>query len=70
MTHAVIIGAGLGGLAAALFLARRGHEVDLFERDGDEPPADATKAFDAWTRAAACRRRATRTRSSAFPTRY
>jgi 2-polyprenyl-6-methoxyphenol hydroxylase-like FAD-dependent oxidoreductase len=50
MTHAVIIGAGLGGLACALFLARRGHEVDLFERDGDDPPADPPSAFASWTR--------------------
>jgi 2-polyprenyl-6-methoxyphenol hydroxylase-like FAD-dependent oxidoreductase len=50
MTHAVIIGAGLGGLAAALFLARRGHEVDLFERDADAPPDDAKAAFSTWTR--------------------
>lgn len=49
MTHAVIIGAGLGGLACALFLARRGHEVDLFERDGD-PPVDPLTAFASWTR--------------------
>lgn len=50
MTHVAIIGAGLCGLAAALFLARRGHEVDLFERDGDDPPADHLEAFEKWTR--------------------
>lgn len=50
MAHAVIIGAGLGGLACALFMARRGHEIDLFERDGDEPPADPSCAFQSWTR--------------------
>ena len=30
--RALIIGAGIGGLAAALALRRTGHQVDLFER--------------------------------------
>jgi flavin-dependent dehydrogenase len=35
----VVIGGGLGGLSAALFLARRGHPVTLLERDPAPPPA-------------------------------
>ena len=34
--HAVVIGAGLGGLAAAALLADRGYSVDLFEQN-DQP---------------------------------
>lgn len=50
MLRVVVIGAGLAGLASALFLARRGHGVDLFERDGDDPPSAAACAFDLWER--------------------
>jgi len=46
----IIIGAGLSGLAAALFLGRRGHQVDLFERDPDAPPADREACFADWKR--------------------
>ncbi|MCU1387816.1 MAG: putative epoxidase LasC, partial [Ilumatobacteraceae bacterium] len=38
-------GGGFAGLAAALFLARRGHVVTLVERDG--PPPDGTPSDDA-----------------------
>lgn len=36
-----VVGGGLGGLAAALFLARAGHSVTIVERDSDEPAPDA-----------------------------
>jgi phytoene desaturase len=32
MSHIIVIGSGFGGLAAAIRLAARGHEVELFER--------------------------------------
>ncbi|MBO4207177.1 FAD-dependent oxidoreductase [Micromonospora echinofusca] len=39
--HAVIIGAGLAGSLAALFLARRGYAVDVYERRADPRTAPA-----------------------------
>lgn len=45
----VVIGAGVGGLSAALSLSRRGHHVTLVERDATPPPDDAAGAFD-WDR--------------------
>ncbi len=50
MARIIIIGAGLSGLAAALFLGRRGHQVDLFERDPDAPPGDREGCFAHWKR--------------------
>jgi 2-polyprenyl-6-methoxyphenol hydroxylase-like FAD-dependent oxidoreductase len=38
VTDVLIAGAGLGGLAAALFSARRGHRVTVLERDPRPPP--------------------------------
>jgi flavin-dependent dehydrogenase len=35
----VVVGGGLAGLSAALFLARRGHPVTVVERDPAPPPA-------------------------------
>jgi 2-polyprenyl-6-methoxyphenol hydroxylase-like FAD-dependent oxidoreductase len=40
-----VAGAGLAGLASALFLARAGHDVTLVERDADEPSADAWRSW-------------------------
>src|SRR5262245_61014196 len=45
-----IIGGGICGLGAALLLARDGHDVTLLERDVDPPPANASDAWDHWTR--------------------
>jgi 2-polyprenyl-6-methoxyphenol hydroxylase-like FAD-dependent oxidoreductase len=46
----VTIGGSVGGLAAALFLARRGHEVTVLERDADPAPEGAEEAFARWQR--------------------
>jgi 2-polyprenyl-6-methoxyphenol hydroxylase-like FAD-dependent oxidoreductase len=48
-SRAVIIGAGVGGLGAALALSRAGHEVTIIERDATPTPTDADAAFD-WDR--------------------
>ncbi len=50
MTDIVIAGGGLGGLAAALFLGRRGHKVSLLERDKDKAPEAVDDAFQHWRR--------------------
>jgi 2-polyprenyl-6-methoxyphenol hydroxylase-like FAD-dependent oxidoreductase len=46
----VIVGAGLGGLAAALGLGRRGHRVRVLERDRAPAPDDPALAFGSWLR--------------------
>jgi 2-polyprenyl-6-methoxyphenol hydroxylase-like FAD-dependent oxidoreductase len=46
---AVVVGAGIGGLAAALALSREGCTVDVVERDDTPMPADVDGAFD-WDR--------------------
>ena len=46
----VIVGGGLGGLAAALGLGRRGHRVRVLERDPAPAPAHAEEAFGSWPR--------------------
>lgn len=45
----VVVGAGIGGLASALALARQGHRVTLVERD-DTPMPDSPEAAFAWDR--------------------
>lgn len=45
----VVIGGGLGGLSAALFLARRGHPVTVLERDAAAAPA-ALEGVPGWVR--------------------
>ncbi|MCH6159942.1 FAD-dependent oxidoreductase [Streptomyces marispadix] len=52
MTKIVVIGAGMGGLATALFCARRGHTVTVLERDDrPKPDASADEDFRSWERA-------------------
>ena len=50
MTRIVVVGGGLGGLATALFSARRGHEVVLLERDAAPPEGTADDDFERWDR--------------------
>ncbi len=50
MTEMVIAGGGFAGLAAGLFLARRGHVVTVVERDGPPADGDADADFDEWSR--------------------
>jgi len=45
MAEIVAIGAGVGGLGAAMLLAKDGHRVIVLERDPAPPPA---KAVDGW----------------------
>lgn len=44
-----VVGGGVAGLGAALALARRGHDVTVFERDDTPMPDSADAAFD-WDR--------------------
>ncbi|MEW1689958.1 NAD(P)/FAD-dependent oxidoreductase [Streptomyces sp. NPDC091265] len=45
-----MVGGGIAGLAAALFLARRGHSVTVLERDARRPGSDLDEDFFAWRR--------------------
>jgi 2-polyprenyl-6-methoxyphenol hydroxylase-like FAD-dependent oxidoreductase len=47
--HTVVVGAGIGGLASALALARAGHRVTLVERDDGPMPDNVEDAFE-WDR--------------------
>ncbi|WP_030210943.1 NAD(P)-binding protein [Streptomyces sp. NRRL S-87] len=46
MTHVLVVGGGIGGLATALLAARYGHTVELFEGDPRAPGADPADALD------------------------
>jgi 2-polyprenyl-6-methoxyphenol hydroxylase-like FAD-dependent oxidoreductase len=48
-TSAVVVGAGIGGLAAAMALSRAGWDVTVVERDDTPMPDDVEGAFD-WDR--------------------
>ena len=45
----VVVGGGVAGLGSALVLARRGHEVEVVERDDTPMPESADEAFE-WDR--------------------
>jgi 2-polyprenyl-6-methoxyphenol hydroxylase-like FAD-dependent oxidoreductase len=50
MARIVIVGGGPGGLATAIFSARRGHEVVVIERDSPPPSGSAEDDFLSWAR--------------------
>jgi 2-polyprenyl-6-methoxyphenol hydroxylase-like FAD-dependent oxidoreductase len=49
VARVIILGAGLGGLSAAMLLAHDGHEVTVLERDPAGPPP-ADRSWDSWRR--------------------
>lgn len=51
-THAIIIGAGMGGLASALALAKAdsSRQLLVLERDPEPPLLEPTRAFEDWKR--------------------
>ena len=51
MPRIAVLGAGICGLAAALMLARDGHDVTVLERDDAPAPGCCDDAWDAWERA-------------------
>lgn len=50
MADVVVAGAGVVGLACALLLGRRGHEVLLLDRDAAPPGGSPEDEFEGWTR--------------------
>jgi flavin-dependent dehydrogenase len=48
--HAIVIGGGITGLAAALALRARGAEITLLERDAEPALESAADAFETWDR--------------------
>lgn len=52
-----VVGGGMAGLLAALFLARDGHRVTVYERDDTDVPATADEAFEHWDRRGAAHAR-------------
>jgi 2-polyprenyl-6-methoxyphenol hydroxylase-like FAD-dependent oxidoreductase len=51
MARITVLGAGVCGLAAAMLLARDGHQVTVLERDPDPVPEDREEAWERWARA-------------------
>ena len=45
MARIVVAGSGICGMAAALMLARDGHEVTVIDRDPAPPPDDIEEAW-------------------------
>jgi len=50
MARVIVVGGGVGGLAAALALGQRGHRVQILEGDAMPLPASPVDAFERWDR--------------------
>ena len=50
MPEIIVLGGGVCGLAAAMLLARDGHDVTVLERDPAPVPDSLEEACDAWER--------------------
>ena len=50
MADVIVLGGGVCGLAAAVLLARDGHDVSVLERDFELPPETLDEAWQAWAR--------------------
>ena len=52
MAQVVVAGAGMVGSAAAMLLARDGHQVTVVDRDGGPGPEGVEGAWGGWKRQA------------------
>src|SRR5260370_4791491 len=50
MSKILVLGGGIVGLSTAMMLARRGHDVTVFERDTELVPSSLEEAWHAWER--------------------
>jgi glycine/D-amino acid oxidase-like deaminating enzyme len=50
MSKILVLGGGIVGLSTAMMLARRGHDVTVFERDSKPLPASPEDAWQGWER--------------------
>jgi 2-polyprenyl-6-methoxyphenol hydroxylase-like FAD-dependent oxidoreductase len=50
MSKILVLGGGIVGLSTAMMLARRGHDVTVFERDSHPLPASPEDAWQGWER--------------------
>lgn len=48
MAKTIVLGGGVVGLSTAMLLARPGHDLTVFERDGGSVPTSAEAAWQAW----------------------